>query len=68
VVNGIVFVATSGAVNAFDARSGKIVWSTALASAGGTIAEVHWQSPIVANGSLYISDEAGSLTAYSLTR
>jgi outer membrane protein assembly factor BamB len=66
VANGIVYVETDGAVNAFDARTGKIVWSTTQASAGGTIGGVHWQSPIIANGSIYVSDEAGSLIAYSL--
>lgn len=66
VANGIVYVETDGAVNAFDARSGKIVWSTTQASAGGTIGGVHWQSPIVVNGWMYVSDEAGPLTAYSL--
>jgi outer membrane protein assembly factor BamB len=55
-------------VNAFDARSGKIVWSTTNSSAGGTIGGVHWQSPIVVNGWIYVSDEAGPLTAYSLYR
>jgi outer membrane protein assembly factor BamB len=66
VANGIVYVETDGAVNAFDARSGQIVWSTTNASAGGTIGGVHWQSPIVVNGWIYVSDEAGPLTAYSL--
>ena len=66
VANGILFVETDGALNAFDAQSGKIVWSTTEASAGGSIGGVHWQSPIVVNGWIYVSDEAGALTAYSL--
>jgi outer membrane protein assembly factor BamB len=68
VANGIVYVETDGAVNAFDAPSGKIVWSTTNSSAGGTIGGVHWQSPIVVNGWIYVSDEAGPLTVYSLYR
>jgi outer membrane protein assembly factor BamB len=66
VANGIVYVETDSAVNAFDARSGKIVWSTAQASAGGTIGGVHWQSPIVVNGWIYVSDDTGPIRAYSL--
>ena len=66
VVNGIVFAATDGAVNAFDATNGNMVWSSAQQSAGGTIGNVHWESPIVVKGWVYISDESGALTAYSL--
>jgi hypothetical protein len=66
VVNGVVFVATSGAVNAFDARYGKLMWSSSQQSAGGSIGNVHWESPIVDKGWMYISDENGDLTAYSL--
>jgi outer membrane protein assembly factor BamB len=66
VVNGIVFAAMGGAINAFDATNGNMVWSSAQRSAGGTIGNVHWESPIVAKGWLYCSDERGRLMAYSL--
>jgi outer membrane protein assembly factor BamB len=66
VVNGIVFAAMGGAVNAFDATNGTMVWSSAQHSAGGTIGNVHWESPIVVKGWLYCSDERGRLMAYSL--
>jgi outer membrane protein assembly factor BamB len=66
VANGIVFAATSGAVNAFNARDGHTVWSSSQQSAGGSIGGVHWESPIVVKGWLYISDENGNLSAYSL--
>jgi outer membrane protein assembly factor BamB len=66
VVNGIVFAATDGAVNAFDATNGNILWSSSQHSAGGTIGGVHWESPIVVKGWLYCSDENGNLSAYSL--
>ena len=29
-----------------------------------TIGAIHWESPIVVNGVLYITDESGQLTAY----
>ena len=66
VVNGIIFAATSGTVRAINALTGGFVWSTTRASAGGTIANVHWESPVVDRGWLYISDQSGAITAYSL--
>jgi outer membrane protein assembly factor BamB len=64
VAGGLVFAATDDAVNAFDAMSGKLVWSTAQPSAGGSIGSVHWESPIVDRGWLYVSDETGRLYGY----
>lgn len=66
VANGIVFVAFDGALVALDAVGGKILWTSAMKSAGKTIGPVHWESPIVVNGAVYCSDENGNLTAYSL--
>jgi outer membrane protein assembly factor BamB len=66
VINGIVFAAMGGAVNAFDATNGTMVWSSAQHSAGGSIGNVHWESPIVVKGWLYCSDERARLMAYSL--
>ncbi|MGA7200203.1 MAG: PQQ-binding-like beta-propeller repeat protein [Candidatus Cybelea sp.] len=66
VANGIVFVAFDAALVALDAVTGKELWSSALTSAHGNIGSIHWQSPIVVNGSVYCSDESGNLTAYSL--
>jgi hypothetical protein len=31
-----------------------------------TIGSIHWESPVVANGTLYISDENNDMTAYNL--
>ena len=66
VANGIVFTATSGAVNAYSATGGQLLWSSSQQSAGGTIGGVHWESPIVDKGWLYCSDENGNISAYSL--
>jgi outer membrane protein assembly factor BamB len=58
--DNILFYASSGIIRALDPATGNRLWSdTAL---GG----IHWESPIVANGTLYITDESGSLTAYAL--
>lgn len=66
VANGIVFVAFDGAIVALNATNGALLWSSASSHAGKTIGRVHWQSPIVVNGSVYCSDQSGDLTAYSL--
>jgi outer membrane protein assembly factor BamB len=62
VVNGIVISATAGSVRAFDASSGRQLWS----SGPGSIGSVHWQSPIAVDGVVYISDQSGHLTAFAL--
>lgn len=66
VANGVVFYASSGAIQAFDAKSGAQLWSSVGSGAGGSIGSIHWESPIVVDGAVYCSDENGNLTAYSL--
>jgi outer membrane protein assembly factor BamB len=63
---GVVFVAFDNALVALDARSGRTLWSSAQSGAGRTIGRVHWQSPIVANGWVYCSDQDGTVSAYAL--
>ena len=60
VVNGVVFFARNGLINALNATDGSLLWSD------NRIGHIHWESPIVANGVLYITDGSGNLTAYSL--
>jgi len=59
VSNGILFVAASFALVALDAENGRRLWSHAI---GG----IHWQSPTIANGAVYCSDQTGYLTAFGL--
>jgi outer membrane protein assembly factor BamB len=66
VANGIVFVAFDHTLLALDATSGRVLWNSAAFGAPGSIAAVHWQSPIVVNGWLYCSDQRGALTGFSL--
>lgn len=66
VSNGIVFVAFDGAIVALDALHGNELWNSSMTGAGKTIGPVHWESPIVADGWVYCSDENGKLTAYAL--
>ncbi len=63
---GVLFAAVSHELLALDPYTGHQLWSSAHPSAGGTIAGIHWESPIVVNGRVYCPDEAGQLTAYSL--
>jgi outer membrane protein assembly factor BamB len=57
---GVLFVASPGLLRALDPETGETLWSDA--GIGG----IHWQSPIVAEGNLYVEDETGHLTAYSI--
>ena len=60
VANHVLYYAASNALRALDPTSGEVLWST------NKIGGVHWASPIVANGVLYMTDESGNLTAFAL--
>jgi len=59
VAGGVLFAAGSGAIRAFDPATGKQLWSD-------SVGEIHWESPIVHDGMLFIADEGGALTAFGL--
>ncbi len=50
---------SNGGIYALDPPSGSQLWS-------GTLGGIHWESPIVVNGTVYISDENSHLTAFTL--
>jgi hypothetical protein len=56
---GLLFVASPGLLRALDPSTGETLWSDS--GIGG----IHWQSPIVIAGNVYVEDELGFLTAYS---
>lgn len=58
--NNVLYLAGSNSLRALDPTTGTLLWSDAQ------IGSIHWQSPIVANGVLYIEDGAAHLTAYAL--
>jgi hypothetical protein len=60
VVNGMVFFARGGLIGALNATNGSLLWSDTH------IGTIHWESPVVVNGMLYITDQSGKLTAYAL--
>jgi outer membrane protein assembly factor BamB len=60
VANGVLFYAWGGLISALDPTSGILLWSN------NQISGIHWETPVVANGVVYLTDEAARLTAYSL--
>ncbi|HVR10869.1 MAG TPA: PQQ-binding-like beta-propeller repeat protein [Thermoanaerobaculia bacterium] len=58
VANGILYYAGAGGLRALDPVTGKQLF----ADAG--IGPIHWESPIVAGGRLYVADENATLWAY----
>jgi len=64
--NDILFIQSSGEVCAMNPRTGDVMWSSSQPSAGGSIGALHWQSPIVVNGRIYVPDDDGQLSAYGL--
>ena len=60
VANGVLYYARSGLISALNPTSGALLWSSSQ------IGGIHWQSPMVANGVLYLEDQNGKLTAFSL--
>jgi outer membrane protein assembly factor BamB len=56
----VLFYARNGLITALNATNGSLLWSDTR------IGQIHWESPIVVKGVLYITDQSGNLTAYSL--
>lgn len=55
----VLYYAGGNTIRALDPYTGALLWQD-------TIGGIHWQSPIVVNGVLYITDGNGKLTAYGL--
>jgi outer membrane protein assembly factor BamB len=64
--SGVLFAAANGTVLALDPSTGQRLWSSTQGSEGETIGSIHWESPIVVGGRLYISDESSTISAYGL--
>ncbi|HWE31614.1 MAG TPA: discoidin domain-containing protein, partial [Polyangia bacterium] len=60
IANNVLYYSTTNKVYALSPTTGAQLWSD------GTIGKIHWESPVVANGVLYVLDESAQLTAYSL--
>ena len=60
VANNVLYYAGNNIIRALDPTTGNLLWSDSQ------IGGIHWESPVVANGVLYISDGSAHLTAYSV--
>lgn len=58
IANGILYYAGTGAIHALDPTTGNSLWSDT--NVGG----IHWESPIVVQGRVYLTDEAAHLIAW----
>lgn len=58
--NGVLYAADNAYIRAYNPTTGQILWSNT------EIGSIHWETPIVVNGVLYITDESAHLTAYTL--
>ncbi len=62
IANGILYYAGSAGLTALDPLTGNVLWSNA--SVGG----IHWQSPIVVNGKVFVTDESSRLWAFGVPK
>jgi len=63
VANGIVFYVGPAGLQALSPANGAVLWSDALPGKAG----IHWQSPIVIDGRIYVTDQGRNLWAYAPT-
>ncbi len=61
VANNVLYFAGNSIIRALDPLTGSLLWSDTTHVGGN-----HWQSPIVFNATLYITDQSSRLTAYAL--
>jgi outer membrane protein assembly factor BamB len=59
-VNGIIYLAAPNAFTALRATTGEVLWQDS------SITQIHWQSPIVIDNTVYLPDNSGYFSAYSL--
>ena len=60
IANGVLYYASSGKISALDPLTGSPLWSSSQ------IGAIHWESPIVIDGRVYLSDQSGQLTAFAI--
>jgi hypothetical protein len=63
VANGVVVYAGGAGLRALSAKHGTVLF----ADAGPGQVGIHWQSPIVIDGRIYVADNGGNLWAYAPT-
>jgi outer membrane protein assembly factor BamB len=60
VANNILFYVGSGQLTAYDPTTGTQLWTS------GQVGGTHWESPIVANGMVYVTDESAQLSGFAI--
>jgi outer membrane protein assembly factor BamB len=60
IANGVLYYAGNNDIRALNPTTHAQLWHDS------SISGIHWESPIVADGILYITDESGQLSAYTL--
>jgi outer membrane protein assembly factor BamB len=60
VSDGVLYYADTGIIYAVDPLTGELRWHDT------SVGRIHWDSPVVVNGVVYITDWDGHLTAYAL--
>jgi hypothetical protein len=61
VANNVVFYANGNVIRAVDPLTGIVLWNDT-----SHVGSLHWQSPVVFNGRVYLHDDGGKLTAWAL--
>jgi hypothetical protein len=59
VANNVLYWASNGNIHALTPTTGALLWNSTI------IGSIHWQTPLVVNGVLYITDSGRKITAYS---
>jgi outer membrane protein assembly factor BamB len=59
IANGVLYAAASGIVRGINPLTGVQVWSESIGS-------INWQTPIVVNGHLYVTDSSAKLWSFPL--
>ena len=58
IANGVLFYASHDGMRALEPTTGAVLWRDA------TLGAIHWESPIVVDGRLYVTDESARLLVY----
>lgn len=58
--NGVLYYAATNAIRALDPKTGRLLWQSRA------VGDVHWSTPILVNGTLYIGDTSGAMTAFAI--
>ncbi|HEY8848082.1 MAG TPA: PQQ-binding-like beta-propeller repeat protein [Thermoanaerobaculia bacterium] len=60
VANGVLYLVAPHRIVAMRPTTGNVLWRDT------SIGDIHWQSPIIVNGTLYVADLGGYLNAYTV--